>query len=240
MEKMQRPFAVFDIDGTLIRWQLYHAIVDELARQGHISKKGYDAIRHARMNWKRRAPGASFKTYEAELIRVYVDSLSNLSPTKLEEAAKAAFEEYKDQVYTYTRDLIAELKAKDYLIFAISGSHAEVVSKMAGHYGFDDFIGTEFVSNKNQLTGEVIAAYHDKDLSLKKLVNRNNATYSGSFAVGDSLSDAKMMELVENPIAFNPDADLLAHARQKGWRVVVERKNVIYQLGKDGNSYLLA
>ena len=28
---MPRPFAVFDIDGTIIRWQLYHALADELA-----------------------------------------------------------------------------------------------------------------------------------------------------------------------------------------------------------------
>ena len=34
-----RPFAVFDIDGTLIRWQLYHSIADTLARLGHIEPK---------------------------------------------------------------------------------------------------------------------------------------------------------------------------------------------------------
>ena len=34
-------FAVFDIDGTLIRWQLYHAIADELAKSGHIDAETY-------------------------------------------------------------------------------------------------------------------------------------------------------------------------------------------------------
>ncbi len=30
---MSQPFAVFDIDGTIIRWQLYHALADELAKE---------------------------------------------------------------------------------------------------------------------------------------------------------------------------------------------------------------
>ena len=32
-----RPFAVFDIDGTLIRWQLYHAVADDMAKQNIIN-----------------------------------------------------------------------------------------------------------------------------------------------------------------------------------------------------------
>ncbi|MBX4191162.1 hypothetical protein KW794_03685, partial [Candidatus Saccharibacteria bacterium] len=51
----RRPFAVFDIDGTLIRWQLYHSTADTLARLGHIEPKLHQTIKDARMVWKRRA-----------------------------------------------------------------------------------------------------------------------------------------------------------------------------------------
>jgi phosphoserine phosphatase len=39
-----------------------------------------------------------------------------------------------------------------------------------------------------------------------------------------------MLELVERPIAFNPNKKLCAHAKKKGWEIVVERKDVIYKL----------
>ena len=50
-----RPFAVFDIDGTLIRWQLYHAIADALAKKGLIDAKTYSAIPGPPIEWKKRA-----------------------------------------------------------------------------------------------------------------------------------------------------------------------------------------
>jgi len=39
-----------------------------------------------------------------------------------------------------------------------------------------------------------------------------------------------MLEIVDNPICFNPNSKLYRHAKRNGWRVVVERKDVVYQL----------
>jgi phosphoserine phosphatase len=39
-----------------------------------------------------------------------------------------------------------------------------------------------------------------------------------------------MLEAVENPIAFNPNQTLYNHAKKRGWEIVVERKDVIYEL----------
>src|SRR5579862_3137181 len=143
-----RPFAVFDIDGTLIRWQLYHALTDELASRGHIQPESYQAMRDARLEWKKRA-NSSFRDYEIEVIKVYEAVLKTLDFKQFDEAVEAVFDEYKDQVYTYTRDLIAKLKAKNYLLFAISGSQTEVVAKVADYYGFDDYVGTEYRRSKS-------------------------------------------------------------------------------------------
>jgi phosphoserine phosphatase len=38
--------------------------------------------------------------------------------------------------------------------------------------------------------------------------------------------------MVENPIAFNPNRKLLDKAKESDWRVVVERKDSIYDLSK--------
>jgi HAD superfamily hydrolase (TIGR01549 family) len=74
-----RPFAVFDIDGTLIRWQLYHAIADALAKNGYVDDKAYQSVRDARMAWKRRTDTESFKTYERYLVDFYNQLLEKRS-----------------------------------------------------------------------------------------------------------------------------------------------------------------
>lgn len=235
-----RPFAVFDIDGTLIRWQLYHAIVDELVKLGHIKADDFKAVKDARMQWKRRTGPDAFKTYERQLVWAYEKLLLKLTLKQYEEAADNVFRKYKDQVYTYTRDLIKQLKKKGYLLFAISNSQIEIVAKIAQHYGFDDAVGTYYHNNGQRFTGAATIPLSDKHLVLAELVKKHKAEQTGSIAVGDSTSDITMLEAVETPIAFNPERKLFEQARRQGWKVVVERKNMVYELNKDNGRYFLA
>src|ERR1039457_3673933 len=101
-----RKFAVFDIDGTIIRWQLYHAVVDALAHAGHIDPEQFKAVREARMTWKQRTHETAFSQYERLLVQTYDLAITNITREHFLEAIQAAFDEYKDQTYTYTRDLI--------------------------------------------------------------------------------------------------------------------------------------
>lgn len=233
-----RPFAAFDIDGTLIRWQLYHALADALAERGHIDAKSYQAMREARLKWKRRM-GGTFKDYERQVVMIYEAMLKTLTFEQLDEAIDAVFNEYKDQVYTYTRDLIAKLKADNYLLFAISGSQTEIVKRIAEYYGFTDYTGTVYGRSGGKFTGaNSIGSFH-KDKTLRKMIAKHQATLDGSLAIGDSASDAAMLELVERPVAFNPDADLFKIAKAKGWKIVLERKNMIYKLESSDGEYEL-
>jgi HAD superfamily hydrolase (TIGR01490 family) len=234
-----RPFAVFDIDGTLIRWQLYHAIADNLVKLGYISPDKFQGIKDARMIWKRREGREAFKQYELELVKLYVNILSEITLEQFEEAAEAVFQEYKDQVYIFTRELIKKLKGQDYLIFAISGSQTEIISKMAEHYGFDDFVGREDEHEHGRFSGKSTTPIFNKDRALKEMAAKHNADFKDSIGVGDSATDIKMLELVEKPIAFNPERALFEVARSKGWKIVVERKNMIYELeASDGDTYI--
>lgn len=240
MVKKERPFVVFDIDGTLIRWQLYHAIADSLVKLGFIAPVKFQTIKDARMIWKRRESSESFKEYEIELVKLYVNLLAEITVRQLEQAAQAVFDEYKDQVYTYTRGLARQLKKDGYLLFAISGSQKEVIAKMAAHYGFDDFAAREDESKNGRFTGDSTTPIFNKDVVLKQMVAKHDASFKGSLGIGDSASDIKMLELVEQPIAFNPEAKLFEHAKKQQWQIVIERKNMIYKLEPRGGQYVLA
>jgi HAD superfamily hydrolase (TIGR01490 family) len=237
---MTRPFAVFDIDGTIIRWQLYHAIGDELARRGVIGTAAFQKVRTARMDWKRRSGEEQFRAYELALVAAFDGALPGLGVKVLADAAEAVFAEYKEQVYTYTRDLIGDLKKKNYLLFAVSGSPDIIVSKLADHYGFDDFAATNFEVKNGRFTGDKQLSIGQKPELLNRLINKHGTSLADSIAVGDSEGDIDMLAMVEQPIAFNPSKQLFEHATKQGWPIVLERKNVVYKLERHDGSYVLA
>ena len=49
-----------------------------------------------------------------------------------------------------------------------------------------------------------------------------------------------MLELVDQPVAFNPSEELLEVALERRWKVVIERKNIAYTLLKQGGQTILA
>ena len=237
----KRSFAVFDIDGTVIRWQLYHAMADELARMGHLNPKEFQKVRVARMLWKKRAHATSFEAYEQTLVTLIDKAITGIAVKDLEAACRAVMEEYKDQVYTYTRDLIRQLQRKNYLLFAISASQAQVVGPIAGYYGFDDFGGSQYEVKDGHFTGrKEILMSEAKPEFLKQLVAKHGADWKGSYAVGDSEGDIAMLKAVERPIAFNPTKKLFRQASEQGWKIVLERKNMVYELEYRDGSYVVA
>lgn len=195
-------------------------------------------IKDARMIWKRRA--GEFGDYERAVVKAYDQAIQKLSREQFEAAAQAVFEEYKDQTYTYTRDLIEDLKNQGYLLFAISGSQKEIVSLIAGYYGFDDNIGSSYEYLDGRFTGAKEVASWVKGDALNQLISKYGASTKDSIGVGDTYSDIPMLEITDNPIAFNPDRRLFEAATAKGWKIVIERKNVIYELEKGDDRYELA
>jgi HAD superfamily hydrolase (TIGR01490 family) len=232
-------FAVFDIDGTLIRWQLYHAVVDRLAKRNLIDPAIYEGVRAARMSWKKREDHGAFKVYEGVIIAAYESALPKLTVDQFNEIIEETATEYKEQVYSYTRDLIKQLKQEGYTLLAISGSHQELVEHVGRQYGFDDCVGTQYLQEQGRFTGQKIVASDDKAKALKTLVKKHDLSMKDSYGVGDSLGDAAMLELVEHPIAFNPDQKLFDAAQAHNWKIVIERKNVIYELRSQDDRYQL-
>lgn len=236
---MSTPFAVFDIDGTLIRWQLYHAVVDKLVNHGLLGPDAKEQLHEARMVWKRREHAEAFKEYEQVLVKLYEAGVQKIDTTDFDTMVTQVIDKYKDQTYVYTRNLLHELKEQGYLLFIVSGSHHELIEQLAKYYGFDDWIGTRYEREGKNFSGERFFAAADKKKNLQELVTKHAATFKDSLAIGDSGSDIAMLELVENPIAFNPDKTLFDRAKASGWPIVVERKNVVYKLNNHIGDYIL-
>ena len=224
-------FAAFDIDGTLFRWQLFHELVFALKEMGCFddeTSKGLDGAFLAWRGWK-----MPFDDYEMYVVRAIENNLASIPPSGFDRAAKQIVERSGHKVYKYTRDLITTLKKDGYHVIAISGSQQEIIEPFAELYGFDGCIGALYERKDGLFTGKKLRHIPgNKATLLKEYVDEHVLDFADSVAVGDSAGDIPMLEIVENPIAFNPAHDLLEHATTKGWRIVLERKNVAYELQK--------
>ena len=236
----KKKFAAFDIDGTIIRWQLYHAVSDALIKEGHFKASDFQHVKEARMAWKQRKHTHAYVEYENALVKAYSKAIVHVSYEDFIKTVDKSFGEYKEQTYNYTQNLIKKLQKSGYLLFAISASQAELIERFAAYYGFDGWAGSIYHLQNGKFTGEeYILKRDEKPKQLHKLVTKHGATYKDSIAVGDSPSDIPMLEAVENPIVFNPTHELLEHARAAQWKIVVERKNVVYEHNWNGKAYEL-
>jgi phosphoserine phosphatase len=111
---------------------------------------------------------------------------------------------------------------------------------LADYYGFDDAAGSKYEVKEGRFTGQAdVLLGKRKPESLAKMVSEHGADRINSIGVGDSEGDIALLSSVDQAIAFNPTRELFEYAREKDWKVVVERKNVVYELTKNRDGYRL-
>ena len=165
-----------------------------------------------------------------QVVRSYEKRIAGVSVEDVRRVAQIVISQQKSRVYTYTRQLIEKLRPTHNLI-AISGSPIEIVEEFNNHYKFDTVYGMVFQTQDGRYTGEVLEIpIRDKRKVLEKHMLENKLKLTGSVGVGDGESDASFLEIVSRPICFNPNKNLYKIAKKKGWEIVVERKDVIYNM----------
>ncbi len=227
----KRPVAVFDIDGTVFRSSLLIELVDELIAQDLFPQEAKELYAPAHEDWQGIRGG--YEQYIKKVIEAFQTHAKGLQYGEVADIAGEIIEKKKDRVYRYTRDLIAELKAKGYFLLAVSRSPKFIVDGFAYELGFHKSYGIFYATGPtDRFTGEIEDEFliMNKSAVLARAIDRDNLTLIGSVGVGDTESDISMLDMVETPIAFNPNRLLYRHAKQRNWKVVVERKDVIYEM----------
>lgn len=185
---------------------------------------------------------ASWFEYEMKVIAAFEKYLSQIEPDTLQELAQTVVNQSGHKIYNYTLTLLKKLQAQGYYTLALSASQQVIAEAFARKYDFDDCIGADYATDGASFTGEKSRIVHDRKGKIIREYTSSHPELSldGSVAVGDSGGDIGMLELVENPIAFNPSEELLKVAIEKGWKIVIERKNIAYTMESNDGSTILA
>lgn len=224
--------AIFDIDGTIFRSSLVIELVRALVRYRIFHKKAEQEMQKEYLAWLDRK--GSYTDYINKVVKIYVKYITGQSFKAVSAIAKLVIKAQKNRVYRFTRDLIKQLKHRDYFLVAISGSPSYIVENYARAIGFHKFFGTEMEVKGGKFTGRVLnvdSAFRKKKVLMDFIIfEKMSVDWRQSIAVGDTESDVALLSMVGRPIAFNPNRQLAGTAKRRKWKIVVERKDVIYQI----------
>jgi len=227
----QTKIAIFDIDGTIFRKNLQFELINELSWMDIFPRKVRDQIVSLYTKWLEHK--GTYEQYRVGLIELYGKYICGCNPKDIECASKIVVSFHQDRTYIFAEQLIRKLRQENYHMIAISGSPIEIVREYnRKHLKFDAVFGSIYEHDeKGFYTGETkYKPVNHKGQLVKQYIYEHNMTLEDSYGMGDTESDASFLELVENPIAFNPNDNLKSIAEEKGWRIVVEKKDVIYNI----------
>lgn len=226
-----RSVAAFDVDGTIFRSSLFIELVERLIQNGFLPAEMRETYGAAKEKWVNRE--GSYDAYVRAMVEASYVHFKGIREEDFKKTAEEVITTQRKHVYRYTRDLVKKLKDEGYFILAVSRSPKAALDVFCPEWGFDKWYGIMYETDaEGRLTGGVV----DEDLILDKAavltraVEKQNLTFEKSVGVGDSETDVPLLELVETPICFNPSSGLYADAKTRGWKVVVERKDVVYEL----------
>ncbi len=232
MNKKQK-IAIFDIDGTIFRKNLQFELINELSWMDIFPRSMRNKIVVLYTNWLEHK--GTYEQYRLGLVELYEKHIPGCKVVDIERASKAVISFHQDRTYVFAEKIIDKLRKENYHLIAVSGSPIEIVREYdKTHLRFDAVFGSVYGFNeKGVYTGESeYEPVKNKGNLVKQYVYEHNLTLEDSYGMGDTESDASFLDIVANPIAFNPNENLKTIAQEKGWRIVVEKKDVVYDISK--------
>lgn len=108
----------------------------------------------------------------------------------------------------------------------VSASPQEIVERVATQLGLEGAVGTRAEIVDGKFTGKLAGAFCygvGKVIEVQRLAQERGYDLARCTAYSDSVSDIPFLECVGTAVVVNPDKELRAQAKQRGWRIVEVR-----------------
>jgi phosphoserine phosphatase len=211
--RLRPHVAVFDADGTLwnldsgqqfFYWELEQRLVgDDIARWAAPRYQDYLAGRVG----------------EAEMCGEMVTIHAGLKADDLERAAEEFFRaEAAAKIFPEMMELTHRLAQQGCELWAVSSTNEWVVRAGVSRFGIaaDHVLAAAVAIENGRATDRLLRVPTDGD---KAVVLQEALTGAPDAAFGNSLHDLAMLEVARHAFVVNPNADLEAVARARGWVV---------------------
>jgi len=121
------------------------------------------------------------------------------------------------------RDLVEKHRQGGDTLVIITATNRFVTEPIAREFGIDQLIATELEVKNGNYSGKVSGTPCFKEGKVERLndwLESNQYKLDDSWFYSDSHNDLPLLNVVDHPIAVNPDPQLKAEAERLGWPVM--------------------
>ena len=217
---VNKKLAIFDLDHTILKCNSDHSWLDYLTNKGFIKKEEYFE-QNAEFQKKFREANVNYKEYYEFTIQYLRnksdDYISNIRSDFMKEIIEPS-------INIYALRLIHKHYDKDDELLLASGTTSIIAGPIAKRLEFKNVVCTKCEQKNNIYTGKI---EDPPSLGEGKLINvqtwmQNNgfSNFNGTTFYSDSILDMPLLEKVEEPVAVNPDKELLRVSQDLGWEII--------------------
>jgi len=210
--------ALFDLDYTLLSGDSDHAWGHFLAEQAMVDPKRFiERSDHYLAEYDAgRLDIHEFLDFQlAPLVAAPYETLVALRGRFIEERILPL-------VTDPARELVESHRASGHTLAIITATNNFITRPIAGLFGIEHLIATELEFVDGSFTGRIVGApcfRHGKIEKLRDWLEARDEELAGSWFYSDSRNDLPLLELVDHPVAVNPDSVLESEARRRGWPI---------------------
>jgi HAD superfamily phosphoserine phosphatase-like hydrolase len=212
--RLQPRVAAFDCDGTLWSGDAGERFFDWELRSGDVVSAALDRpMRDRHAAYKRGEVDET--TMCGEMVTMH----RGIEERKLMDAATRFFKQcFVTQIFPDMRELVRRLHENGCEIWAVSSSNEWIIRAAMTYFGIPE---NRILAAKVELDGFTatdrlirVPSGSGKSLALRELVKKDIDA-----AFGNSRWDTEMLAMAKHAVAVNPNPDLEATAKERGWQI---------------------
>jgi HAD superfamily hydrolase (TIGR01490 family) len=211
--------AILDLDGTLYSGTLGIDLLQELVRENLFHPRAYEQV--VKTLESHEQGGLTRRELATRLYTLCGEGIAGLGRDQVAQAAAAAWERNKYQVFPFVEELLSTLSRRGYTTVLMTGSPTEIVHLFARTYAVDHVYAADFETRGDRYTGQLLFSpgrQGQKRHMLQRIAHELEADLGASLVLGDSENDFEMFDRVGVPVAMNSKGHLSLQYQSKGWR----------------------
>ena len=211
--------AIFDLDNTLIGGDSDHLWGQFVCEQGLVDSEGF-SLRNEQFYADYEAGNLDIHAY----LRFALGTLKGHSQEQLSRWHQAFMDsKIKPIMLPAAQKLIADHRRRGHELLIITATNRFITEPIARTLGVDNLVACEAEIVNGLYTGEPsgIPSYHaGKVTRLHEWLHNRDIGLEGAWFYSDSHNDLPLLDLVDHPVAVDPDDTLRARAVELGWPVI--------------------
>ncbi|MCL5424615.1 MAG: HAD-IB family hydrolase [Gammaproteobacteria bacterium] len=211
--------AIFDLDNTLLSTDSDHAWGEFLLEQGAV-----DPVAYREANERFMADYNAGTLDMAAFLEVALKPLADNPPEQLSAwHQQFMVSKIEPHILPKAEELLARHRTKGDTLLIITATNRFITAPIAERLGVDHLIAVNPEVANGRYTGRIsgIPSYREgKVTRLNQWLEQQDMAMDGAWFYSDSHNDLPLLEVVDNPVAVDPDDTLRQVAEARRWRIM--------------------